>query len=274
MKRCFGKEVNIKDCDWSYLATLRTVRPPHEPLARRQDLLELFSDPKWQDIWLVLDIKVLRLAHRSNSTSHTNQIDDDPEEMMLRLADTFKRVSPGSNSAWKDKIVLGYWTVTLSHLPPTVKASRHTDRYQASFVPLCAKHLPGFPIMNIGFSTAYSRQFCAIPNTGFNILQPTLVSPAGRSFVWDLQARRHPVYAWTVNDAKNMDWCIRRGVDGIFTDDVPRLQEMCATFDEKKMEGRWPAKILLQYAVLCVWVFLFDIIVFERYGTRIKKKSW
>ena len=30
---------------------------------------------------------------------------------MFRLAETFKQVEPGNNIAWKDKVVLGFWTV-------------------------------------------------------------------------------------------------------------------------------------------------------------------
>ena len=60
LKRCFGVDKKIKDYDWDSLQTLRTTRTPHEPLARLQDLLELFQKPKWQSIWLMLDIKVFQ----------------------------------------------------------------------------------------------------------------------------------------------------------------------------------------------------------------------
>ena len=59
LKRCFGVDGKINECNWSYLETLRTIRAPHEALACLQDLLVLFRNPKWQSIWLMLDVKVL-----------------------------------------------------------------------------------------------------------------------------------------------------------------------------------------------------------------------
>ena len=59
LKRCFGVDKKIKDCDWSFLKTLRTSLMPHEPLACLRDLLEIFRRPKWRSIWLLLDVKVL-----------------------------------------------------------------------------------------------------------------------------------------------------------------------------------------------------------------------
>ena len=58
LKRCFGLDKQIKDCDWSCLETLRTTKAPHEPLACLRDLLERFLRPEWKDVWLMLDIKV------------------------------------------------------------------------------------------------------------------------------------------------------------------------------------------------------------------------
>ena len=45
-----------------------------------------------------------------------NQTDDDPEELMDCLAKTFKAVDLGPNCQWKDKLLLGYWTVLCLHL--------------------------------------------------------------------------------------------------------------------------------------------------------------
>ncbi|KAI9664500.1 MAG: hypothetical protein M1821_005946 [Bathelium mastoideum] len=97
LKRCFGVDLKIKDCEWSFLKTLRTTRVPNEPLPCLQDLLELFKKPHWENIWLTLDIK----------------IDDDPEELMYHLAGTFGKVDPGHKSQWKDRVLLGCWTVSL-----------------------------------------------------------------------------------------------------------------------------------------------------------------
>jgi hypothetical protein len=59
LKRCFGKEDKIIDCDWSYLKTLQTLKAPHQAMPRLRDLLEYLTTPGLEDIWILLDIKVL-----------------------------------------------------------------------------------------------------------------------------------------------------------------------------------------------------------------------
>lgn len=40
---------------------------------------------------------------------------------MRRLAETFSQIDPGNKILWKDKVLLGYWTVVMSLnlVPPT-----------------------------------------------------------------------------------------------------------------------------------------------------------
>ena len=58
LKRCYGVKTRIIDCDWDYLATLRTVMEPHEPMPRLVDLLQYLATPGLEHLWLLLDIKV------------------------------------------------------------------------------------------------------------------------------------------------------------------------------------------------------------------------
>lgn len=58
MKRCFGREEKIIDCDYEFLSKLRTLKEPHEPMPRLADLLEYLAQPGLEDIWVLLDIKV------------------------------------------------------------------------------------------------------------------------------------------------------------------------------------------------------------------------
>ena len=62
LKRCFGRKEKVADCDWSYLSTLRTLRPPHEPMPRLVDLLEYLAQPGLEDVWILLDVKVCSKA--------------------------------------------------------------------------------------------------------------------------------------------------------------------------------------------------------------------
>lgn len=62
LKRCFGKDDKIVDCDWDYVSQQRTLQKPHEAMPRLCDLLEFLASPGFENIWLLLDIKVLSPA--------------------------------------------------------------------------------------------------------------------------------------------------------------------------------------------------------------------
>ena len=59
LKRCFGKDEKIIDCDWEYLSQIQTLKTPHQTMPRLQDLLEFLALPETNNnMWLLLDIKV------------------------------------------------------------------------------------------------------------------------------------------------------------------------------------------------------------------------
>jgi glycerophosphoryl diester phosphodiesterase len=58
LKRCFGREEKLIDCNYEFLSKLRTLKEPHEPMPRLADLLEYLAQPGLEDIWVLLDIKV------------------------------------------------------------------------------------------------------------------------------------------------------------------------------------------------------------------------
>lgn len=175
LKRCFGVDLLIKDCTWSYLSSLRTLKEPHEPLPRLVDLLEyLVSGPETERIWVLLDIK----------------IDDKPEDLLRAVACAFTEVS--SATPWDERIVLGCWNAT--------------------FMKAALAFLPGFPLAHISTSLYYSRHFLPIPNLGFNMFQLLLVGPLGAWFLAKAKSATRPVFAWTVNSPKWMEWCIRKNI--------------------------------------------------------------
>lgn len=58
LKRCFGKDEKIANCDWDYLSSLKTTREPHVGMPRLDDLLEWLTRPGIELVWLLLDVKV------------------------------------------------------------------------------------------------------------------------------------------------------------------------------------------------------------------------
>ena len=92
MKRCFGIDKKIIDCEYSYIKTLRTVKQPHLPLPTLKEVVEFVRD---RDVWLLLDIKVDNVA----------------DDVMRLTAEAIKSVHGGGTEYWREKIVLGCWTL-------------------------------------------------------------------------------------------------------------------------------------------------------------------
>ena len=199
LRRCFGRRDKIADLDWAELATLRTLRPPHSPMPRLLDLLAfLATEPAAARTWVLLDLK------RS----------DDPAELVRRVADTIAAAHhPGGPPPWADRLALGCW--------------------DARYMRLCRAHLPGFPLVYIGWSIAYARHLLRYEGVHFNLQQRVLVGPWGRHFVRQAQARGRRVLVWTVNHEEWMEWSIRRGVDGVITDDPKLFLDVCRRWDDE-----------------------------------------
>ncbi|KAK3045571.1 hypothetical protein LTR09_012855 [Extremus antarcticus] len=214
LKRCFGVDRKIKECTWEEISAMRTVRGGQgdkakaragvktdgEAMPRLRDLLEYLAQPGLEEIWLLLDIKL------SNSA-----------EQVMRLigSDLASVPAAAGGKRWEERVVLGIWA--------------------AKFLPLCLTHCPGFPVSNIGFAVSYARHFFDIPNVSFNMLLPMLIAPGGRGFIKQARVEGREVYAWTVNERDRMEWCVRRQLDGVVTDDVELFLAVC---EGKEVEGR------------------------------------
>jgi glycerophosphoryl diester phosphodiesterase len=218
LKRCFGAKEKIIECDWEYLSTKRTIREPHVPMPRFQDLLEYVAQPGLEHVWLFLDIK----------------LDNNADDVMRLIAKTLTAVHPGVRS-WNNRVVLGIWA--------------------AKYLPLCVKYLPGFPISHIGFSTVYARQFLKVPNVSFSMLQKALLGPFGSRFMRDVHKANRSLYAWTVNDTNLMKWCCQHQLAGVVTDDPQRFRKICEDWDEQREPQARPT--LFQWLnTLYIWVLI------------------
>ncbi|KAJ4219753.1 hypothetical protein NW760_012376 [Fusarium oxysporum] len=205
----------ISHCSWEYLSTLRTVAEPHEPMPRLKDFLQWLAQPKMQDIWVVLDIK----------------LDDDPAELMAAIARDLDGVQ--GSVPWDQRIILGCWN--------------------ASFLQAARSRLPTYPLAHISTSLLYSHHFLRVPNLGFNLNHKTLIGPSGRLFLRELRQTDKLLMTWTVNEPRHMEWCIRQNlchprrrngkiegpalIDGVITDNPRLYLEMCEKF-ENEMDGK------------------------------------
>jgi phosphatidylglycerol phospholipase C len=230
LKRCFGRPEKILTRTWEEIKDLRTIQEPHEPMPRLTDLLAYLAEPGLENIWLLLDIK----------------LDNDPATVMRLIASTLAASPPSAQKAWQERVVLGIWA--------------------AKYLPLAIEHLTGYPVMHIGFSVPYARHFLMVPNVGFNMLLPMLIAPGGRKFIRDVKNVNRQILAWTVNDVDRMQWCIRRKLDGVITDDPKKYLEICAQFNESTVEPTLPIgwRACLDVARIWLWITVM-VFVFQRW---------
>lgn len=229
LKRCFGRTEKIAESNWDDIKNARTIKEPHEPIPRLKELLEYLAQPGMEEMWLMLDIKLV----------------NDAETIMRCLGSTVASVTPPANKAWEERVILGIWA--------------------AKFLPFAVEYLPGFPITHIGFSLPYARHFFNVPNVSFNMLFPILLAPGGKSFIRDAKENHRQVYSWTVNDRDKMEWCIRRKLDGVITDDPKKFLEVCEQFDEYEKEPLLPISWRGYYDMVRVWIWVsIAMILFRR----------
>jgi len=235
LKRCFGIDRYIIDSDWEYLSSLRTIQEPHERMPRLADLLEYLASPGLEDIWLLLDIK----------------LDNDSNLIMRRIAETIHAVPPGRRP-WNERIVLGCW--------------------KDNYFPLCIELLPTFPVVLIAFNVCYARKFLKVPGISFNIAQKILMGPLGYRFLDRARAANKLVFVWTVNDPKLMRWWIRKGVDGVITDDPEEFKRIRDSWDGKKLlqgdDDRISFRQYVELVIIAVVVLLFGWIYRRRHRKR------
>lgn len=104
------------------------------------------------------------------------------------------------------------------------------------------------------------------------MLQATLISPFGRKFVRDAKAAERPVLSWAVNDEKNLDWCIRRKLDGVVTDDPKKFLELQDQFAESKQPPAWSATQIPNLLRINIIIWIFGFIFGRKHGFGLDKR--
>ncbi|KAB5554542.1 PLC-like phosphodiesterase [Coniochaeta sp. 2T2.1] len=192
LKRCFGVAKTLAQCDWDYLSTLETLAAPKQHMPRLADLLSYLAQPGNESVWLLLDIKR----------------DDDPDLLLSRTAAAISSVAPPSTKPWRERIVLGAWS--------------------SSVIDKCRAHLPGFNVALIGvYLPEANRLLREESGVWFNMLLLTLLGSSGGRFIEEARRKGRNLFVWTVNKEGWMHWCIRKGVDGVITDDPKKFLAVC-----------------------------------------------
>ncbi|EED12103.1 glycerophosphoryl diester phosphodiesterase, putative [Talaromyces stipitatus ATCC 10500] len=223
LKRCFGQDRNVADCTWDDIKTLRSVQKPHEPVPRLKDLLDYLATPGLEDIWLLLDIKVLvpsLMQALVGDKDVQKTFDDYADDLHRSIAVTLADVKP--SRPWNQRVVVGCWA--------------------AKYLPLCTKYFPGYPLTYIGFGIDYAHQFLKVPNVGINMFLMLIVGPRGQALLREVKKKRsdRSILLWTVNGESWMKWSIRQEVDGVITDDPKKYLEVCKNYNEvEKLYHSW-----------------------------------
>ncbi|KAF4125677.1 phosphatidylglycerol phospholipase C, partial [Geosmithia morbida] len=229
LKRCFGVDKKVADCDWEYLSTLETLREPREPMARLRDVLSWLCKPGLEDIWVVLDVKP----------------DDDPNDLLAATKETLDSVTETSKP-WDQRVLVACWNTDPPH---------HT---KARTIQAAHEFLPTHPASLVGFHLGFARHFLPIPGLGMSVLHRALGGGAqGTRFLEDVHAAQRPMLTWTVNDESWMEWCVRRSAsddgdartppspddlatrlfDGVITDDPRVFLQVCSRWEDE-LDGR------------------------------------
>jgi phosphatidylglycerol phospholipase C len=143
---------------------------------------------------------------------------------------------------------------------------------QPQHIKVCLELLPGFSTGYIGANLSYARALMtSVPKLNFNMYYASLVGPFGSSFMRRARKEGRLVWAWTVDDEDWMEWCIKKGLDGVITDDPKRYLEMCERWRKgEKLRARLG---LVNYlgrffgvirAHLMMWLYAF--ITFRKNG--------
>ncbi|KAI4191411.1 MAG: hypothetical protein L6R41_000062, partial [Letrouitia leprolyta] len=167
------------------------------------------------------------------------KIDNDADDIMRLMAETIESVPPHPKKPWNQR---------------------------AKYFPQAARYFPTYSITNISFSPSYSRQFLAIPNVSFNMLQKALFGPAGSRFRRDVRAARRPLYIWTVNEVAGMSWCIKNEVDGVITDDPKRFLEFCDEWQQGNREVPFNRNQWLSILWVNFLIYVFHFLFWWRFG--------
>lgn len=63
-----------------------------------------------------------------------------------------------------------------------------------------------------------------------------------------------------------MDWCIRRKLDGVITDDPEKFLKYCSTWDENAKPPAWPTAVLLNMIRVNIFAWIFGLIFWGKHG--------
>ena len=96
------------------------------------------------------------------------------------------------------------------------------------------------------------------------------MGPLGYRFVEDAHAKQRIVLAWTVNSPRMMRWAIRKGVDGVITDDPETFGRIKNDWEttEQHIQDRTTIREYLLIAMLSIVIGSLSWLTQHRFAQR------
>ena len=117
-----------------------------------------------------------------------------------------------------------------------------------------------------------ARRFLSVSNISFNILQKSLMGPFGAKFLRDAKELKRLLYVWTVNEEDMMKWSIRKGVDGVITDDPKKFLDVCDRWDEGDHKVNLSWHQIFDIIRINLYVAIFTIVFWWKFGEGIDRR--
>lgn len=220
LKRFGDAKRKILDCTWAEIEPMETLVEPRQRMLRLSDLLEFLLETSLRESWLLLDVKTTC----------------DAEDVMRLIASTITSARPLPGKPWNKRILLGLWT-TRQHA-------------------FAARYLPDFPVVHNGFHLPHARRHLQDGDIGTNTIVQSLLGPGGGRFLRECQRRAGPDIAWTVNDRYKAEWCARRELDGLITDDPQAMAQILDHFDGKVREPWIPVPLADCFHIAFIYILV------------------
>ena len=103
------------------------------------------------------------------------------------------------------------------------------------------------------------------------MLQTVMVGPCGNALLRDVKKANRSIFLWTVNKEPWMKWSIKKGVDGVITDDPKKYLEICESYEGEKVYHS------LKSWVFVIWVNIlvpfFSLLFRYKHGFNIDVKK-
>lgn len=109
-------------------------------------------------------------------------------------------------------------------------------------------------------------------NISFVMLQASLLSPSGRTFIKKAQSAGRQVISWTVNDECDLDWTVKHKLDSVITDDPRKFSKLMDNSDSSKPSAARPFSKVFGLVRVNILVGTFSFLFGLKHGYGLDRR--